>query len=342
MYNIVKCCKMVKDMNLIFLINPMAGKGNDIEKLKNTITQTATKLNKDCEIYITKSSGDATAYVRQKCLESSETNCYIACGGDGTFNEVLNGAYGFENAVVGVLPIGTGNDFCRNFPDTDFKDISAHFNGIITECDVIRYQGIIDGVENTKYCANMFNIGFDCNVADTMVKLKKLPFIKGHLAYFLSIFIMMISKKGADLKIEIDKKEVHNGKLLLTSIANGCYCGGGIKSNPYATTNDGYMDINIVKNIPRYMFATCLPQYMKGIIFENNKYSHIAFTTKCKNIVITPNNKMRLCVDGEIYNAQKIDFSIISKGIKILKPINSNNHYHLKKKDIYEKNTISR
>ena len=313
-------------MKFIFIINPMAGKGKGIETLKKSIIQTAEKLNKKCEIYLTKAVGDAEIFVRNQCMIMSEPTVFIACGGDGTFNEVLNGAFGFENACVGTIPTGTGNDFCRNFEDCNFTDIKAQFMGIPTHCDIIRYKGLVNGKTVEKYCANMFNIGFDCNVADTTATLKKYPIIKGSLAYFLSILLMIIKKKGADISIEIDGEKIHNGKVLLTSIANGCFCGGGIKSNPYAKTNDGLMDVNIIKDIPRYLFIPCLPQYMNGTIFENDKYSHIASTVQCKNITIIPNSKMRLCVDGEIFDAREIDFTIIPKGIKIIKPITNNNH----------------
>ena len=273
-------------MKYYFIINPMAGKGKGIEKLKNAIARTAERLNKDYEIYITKSAGDGECYVNSICKSNNDPKSFIACGGDGTFNEILNGAYGFDNIFVGVLP-----------------------------------SGIVNGKEVTKYCANMFNIGFDCNAADLTAKLKQYPLIKGSLAYLLGVLGVMIKKKGANLKIEIDGEEVHNGKLLLTAIANGCFCGGGVKSNPYAIINDGFMDINIIKDIPRIMFIPCLPQYMKGTIFENKKYKDIAITKQCKKITVTPNEKMRLCVDGEIFDAENIDFEIIPKAVNFIKPL---------------------
>ena len=309
----------------------MAGKGKGIENFKKSIIETAEQLHKSFEFYITKAVGDAETFVRSKCMIMTEPTVYIACGGDGTFNEVLNGAFGFENACVGVIPTGTGNDFCRNFKDCDFSDIKATFNGTPANVDVIQYSSIVKGKKISKYCANMFNIGFDCNVADTTATLKKYPLIKGSLAYFLSILLMIIKKKGADIKIEIDGKETHNGKVLLTSIANGCFCGGGIKSNPYAKTTDGLIDVNIIKNIPRYLFIPCLPKYMKGTLFENDKYAHIASTLQCKSITVTPNKKMRLCVDGEIFDAEKVEFNIVPSGINLLKPNNNNNYYQNKK-----------
>lgn len=308
-------------MKYYFIINPMAGKGKGIEKLKNAIARTAERLNKDYEIYITKSAGDGECYVNRICKTNNEPKSFIACGGDGTFNEILNGAYGFDNTFIGVMPSGTGNDFCRNFKECNFADIEAQFNGSHILCDIICYKGVVNGKNVTKYGANMFNIGFDCNAADLTAKLKQYPLIKGSLAYLLGVLGVMIKKKGANLKIEIDGEEVHNGKLLLTAIANGCFCGGGVKSNPYAIINDGFMDINIIKDIPRILFIPCLPQYMKGTIFENKKYKDIAITKQCKKITVTPNEKMRLCVDGEIFDAENIDFEIIPKAVNFIKPL---------------------
>lgn len=307
-------------MKFVFLVNPMAGKGKGIEKLKNTITEVGKKSGKDFEIYTTKSVGDAEVYVRRLCEKYDTPTAYIACGGDGTFNEVINGIYGFPNAYAGVIPMGTGNDFCRNFSEYDFTNIKAQFNGTLSKCDVIRYRGRINGEETVKYCANMFNIGFDCNVADYTATLKKYPLIKGSLAYFLSILLMLIKKKGADIRIEIDGNKIHNGKLLLTSIANGCCCGGGVKSNPYAKINDGLMDVNIIKDVPRRMFIPCLPRYIKGTLFETDRYAHFASAIQCKSVKLTPNQKMRICVDGEIYDSQCMEFNVISDGINIILP----------------------
>ena len=62
---------------------------------------------------------------------------------------------------------------CRNFPEAggDFLDIEAQLTGTVVDCDAIRYSGMLDGRVQTRYCANMFNIGFDCNVVDLTAQL---------------------------------------------------------------------------------------------------------------------------------------------------------------------------
>ncbi|MBQ4110111.1 MAG: hypothetical protein IJC74_04435 [Clostridia bacterium] len=299
-------------MKTVFIINPKAGQGKNICRLKEKIEKYIEYNEADAEIYVTKSVDDARRFVAEFCRKNGSAR-FIACGGDGTLNEVLNGAFGQEGAQIGVIPAGTGNDFCRNFnPSFDFSDIENQIKGKAIKCDAIRYLTVSDGVKKEGYCLNMINIGFDCNVADMTANMKKKPFISGSFAYLLSIFVNMVKKKGADILVEMDGKTVHNGKLLLTSVANGCYCGGGIKSNPRASVNDGVMNVNIIKNIRRVQFIPLLPHYMDGTILDVENINRYLINKDCRKIVITPKGgKMRICIDGEIINAGKTTFEII-------------------------------
>lgn len=306
-------------MKTVFIVNPKAGKcqGDEIKKI---IQKTIEKTKTDAEIYETKSVGDGERFVKDYCEKNGAAR-FIACGGDGTFGEVLNGMCMENDASAGIIPIGTGNDFCRNFSEADFLNIENLFLGKSERCDVIRYKGVVNGVEKTGYCANMINIGFDCNVADKTAKMKQKPFISGSLAYFISIFVMLVKKKGANLKIVVDGEEKHNGKLLLTSIANGKFCGGGIKSNPLATLTDGLMDINIVRNMSRLKFLTKLPFYMKGTHIKLKNIEKLIYNIKGKKIIIEPIDKiMRICVDGEIFDAEKIEFEVLEKAVEFVLP----------------------
>ncbi len=308
-------------MKTVFIINPKAGKKKDVEKLSQDILFTAKKINKEVEIYITRSVGDAGTFAKNYAKEKGNAR-FIACGGDGTLSEVVNGIYGFEGVEVGVMPMGTGNDFCRNFPsELNFSDIEAQLLGNTQKCDLIKYTTQTPQGIRTGYCVNMFNVGFDCNVADTTNRLKKKPLISGSMAYLLSIFCILVKKKGANLTIDIDGKRVHSGALLLTSIANGSYCGGGVKSNPTALVNDGVMDVNIINNVSRLTFVSKLPYYMKGTHMGVKNIEKIITCHRCKNMTITPEKgKMRLCADGEIFDAGKTEFEVAESGFSFVLP----------------------
>ncbi len=303
-------------MKTVFVINPKAGKEKDIEKLILNIKSE----DDSAEIYMTKAPRDATEFVNNYCRENGPAR-FIAYGGDGTLSEIVNGAVGYDGAEVGVIPSGTGNDFCRNFPEGNFKSIAAQLNGETLSCDVIRYRTLINGEEKTGYCINMLNIGFDCNVADMTAKMKKKSFVSGSFAYIISIFTMLIKKKGANLKIELDGEVLHNGRLLLNSIANGSFCGGGIMSNPLASVCDGKLNVNIIYNITRLNFLTKLPFYMKGTHIKLRNIERVIANKVGGKLKVTPlDGVMRICSDGEIFDAGITEFDVIPRAIKFVIP----------------------
>ncbi len=315
-------------MKTIFIVNPCAGQGNWADSLIKKIN---SLNNPNSQIYITKAPGEATDFVRNFCKSFGGAR-FIACGGDGTLNEVLNGAIGFEDAEIGVIPVGTGNDFCRNFDKRySFSDITHQICGKSVKCDAIKYTTTSGGKTVTGYSANMFNIGFDCRVADLTAQMKKKPFISGPLAYFISILVMLITKKGENLEIRLDGKVKHSGRLLLTSVANGSFCGGGIKSNPLASVSDGLISVNIIKNISRTRFLTLLPRYMKGSFLKLKNIEKIILCEKCREISITPLGKnLKICIDGEITDAGKTHFEICPKAFNFVLPEES----EIKKEDL--------
>jgi len=299
-------------MKTVFIVNPKAGQGKNNESFISSIEKNIAETGADAEIYITKSVGDAKDLVADYCRENGAAR-FIACGGDGTLSEVLNGAAKCGGAEVGVIPAGTGNDFCRNFGNEfNFSDIKSQLTGGAEKCDAIRYKTVVNGVKKEGYCVNMINIGFDCNVADMTTEMKKKPFISGSVAYLVSILVAMIKKKGADLSITIDGEDIYNGRLLLTSVANGSYCGGGIKSNPLALVRDGVMNVNIIKNIKRVQFIPLLPHYMDGTILEVKNINRYLINKNCRKITVKPANEiMRICIDGEIIDAGETTFEVV-------------------------------
>ena len=308
-------------MKTVFILNPKAGKGKQKEKLKEVLVKTIAEKGLDAQVYVTKYPGDATRFVRDYCRENGAAR-FIACGGDGTLSEVLNGVVGFHGAELGVLPVGSGNDFCRNFPkDTAFGDVYLQAVSDAVDCDAIRYTTTVNGETLTGYCANMFNIGFDCNVADLTQTLKNYPLLNGSMAYLAAVVGMLVKKKGANLKVELDGEVVENGPLLLTAIANGGFCGGGVNSAPTASINDGVMDVNVVYNISRVNFIKKFPYYSKGTHMELPDLDEFLLFKTCKKAVITPlDNTMRLCVDGEIVDAGEVTMEMMPLAVNVLVP----------------------
>ena len=117
-------------MKHVFIINPKAGKGDGVSRIYDMAERLRVKHGLDCTCMLTQSVGHATELVRN-LAETGEEYRFYACGGDGTINEVACGAAGFPNAAMTAIPIGTGNDFLKNFgADAEkFSDAENLFDG---------------------------------------------------------------------------------------------------------------------------------------------------------------------------------------------------------------------
>lgn len=308
-------------MKTVFIVNPKSGSGKKLNTIVDELEKLRRQIAEDVEVYFTKFSSDAKEYVSNYCREKGPAR-FIACGGDGTFNEVLNGVIDFEDAQIGVVPIGTGNDFCRNFLNgVNFFDLEKQVSAKSVKCDAIKYITNVNGEEKTGYCANMFNVGFDCAVADMTNTLKEKTILSGTFSYLFSIFANLINKKSSHIDIDIDDKCRHRGELLLTSIANGSFCGGGLKTNPLACVTDGFININIVKNISRLRFLTLLPKYINGTYLKMPNIEKIVSSEKCRKVKINSlKGNIRISIDGEISDAGVTEFEIVPKAFNFVVP----------------------
>ena len=312
-------------MRHIFVINPLAGKKGKKQKLEEQIRSASERLGEAAEIYETRSQGDGERFVRTICQEkeAGENIRFYACGGDGALNEVVNGAVGFEGVEVGCVPLGTGNDYVRNYATPqEFLDIEAQLRGQARSSDLIRYEAERKGqAGESRYCVNMFNIGFDCNVVDQTSRAKNWPLVKGSFAYLLSVAIILVKKKGADLKVFYEDGSAFDGKLLLIAVANGCYCGGGVKGLPLSKVDDGLMDVSLIKNVPRRTFIRLFPKYAKGTHLADRKAPEIIDYRTCRRLKIWANQGlMKLCVDGEIIDTEKVTFEIAPRAMSFSVP----------------------
>lgn len=333
-------------MKHIFIMNPAAGKGKAGKVFLPKIIETAKRMGIDYEIHRTMAPFDAEHFVKGKC-EARETQQgeediirFYACGGDGTLNEVVNGAFGHKNVEIAMIPSGTGNDFPRNFGDLkSFENIERQILGGARPVDVIRYEATpprqfsgsffgsaLDDLYESdpdpvvRYGINMFNIGLDCNVVDKVARIKEYPFVPGPLAYGLGTAIVLGKKEGVELEICLDSGEMYEGALMLVAIGNGSYCGGGFNGVPRAEVDDGLMDVSIVGNITRRTFLSLIGKYRKGTHLEDPSTKSFITYRKCRSLTIRPRDTVKLCTDGEVSMVGEINFEIIPGAIKFSVP----------------------
>lgn len=300
-------------MKYYFVVNPMAGKGAHREELIESIRAACEKREIEYEIYKTKAVGDATVFVKSVCADTANLPArFYACGGDGTLGEVANGAAGVKGAAVGVIPVGTGNDFVRNFGKGElFFDIEAQIDGEEYPIDILKC--------NDMYAINMINIGFDCEVVKKTVKLKKSPLIPSKLAYIAGVVTTLIKKPGMKAEVSCDGSEFVFGEYLLTTYANGEFCGGGFHSNPCAALCDGTIDSLFINNVSRRVFVSLVGSYKKGTHLPLEQ-KNILKNRKYKKIELRFPQKQSASVDGELYDFDELCIEIVPRGATFVAP----------------------
>ena len=296
-----------------FILNPKSGRSRKQKNLESNIKKACQERNLDYHIYYTTCPGDATDYVKSMVRISAERQRFICVGGDGTINEIVTSAPCNPNVEFGVIPYGSGNDFVKNFSNVDlFSNIEAQLDGETVSLDLIKV--------NDTYCANMVNIGLDCNVVIESNKLKKLKFIPAAASYIIGLVIAFFKKLYSPMKLIFDDGEIIEGDLTLTAIGNGKFCGGGFKALPLALLQDGLMDVCIIQKVGRLKFLELVSSYKAGTYLEKESAMKVISYKQVPHFKMEFESPIPICIDGEIKGAKSIDFSVIKNGFNFVVP----------------------
>ena len=304
-------------MKYCFIINPRAGKGDFVEELEKNIVSVCNTAGVSYDIFISKSIGDTKEYVVGTAVASGERVTFFACGGDGTLCETILSVMSLDsdirkNVCVGIVPKGTGNDFVSNFENKEFFcNIAEQIEGTEHEIDLLKC--------NDLYSVNMINIGFDCHVVCKKEEIGKKKLVPRKLAYIFSLLITLIKKPTVSLKRCDDGKESEKKTLLLTTLANGAFCGGGFHSNPKASLSDGNIDCIEANDMSRRRFLALVGDYKSGKHLCE-KFSGIITHFKSKTVDIYFDDETPVSVDGEIIRTKEIHVTVASRALTLLLP----------------------
>lgn len=299
-------------MKYIFIINPAAGK----RKLqKHLLTQIQLLLPpEEYQIFYTACPGDGQRLAAQ-AVQANRDICIFACGGDGTFFEVINGAAG--QVPIGILPCGSGNDFIKNIvPADSLLNVSAQLRGKTVPLDLIRCNG--------RYISNVCNIGFDADIAHNMNRFKGWPLISGKKAYLISaIYCFLYRLRGYSMTIQLDDQPPINGTFLFALLANGQTYGGSFRGAPLASVQDGLMDVCLCKQVSRLILLRLLRPFQKGTYLQKKSCAAFIQYQKCQNVQITLQTPTITGFDGNITTSTLLEAELIPAAMQLLIPQNA-------------------
>lgn len=300
-------------MRYIFILNPKAGIGGAEAQITNAIAQLPEKDL--CSIYVTQGQKDATRYVKEWCTNHpGEEVRFIACGGDGTINEVFNGAVGFDNVSVTCYPCGSGNDFVKAFGSAErFLNVEKLIHAPVQKLDLLK--------AGDHYSVNVLNFGFDTTVAITINKERAKTGHGSKSAYTKGVITGLLTSMKNSCTVTADGEVLNpNGKALLCTLANGRYVGGSFCCAPRAVTNDGLIEVCLIKPISRLRFVKILTPYTNGQHLDDPSMKDIIVYRQAKSIHVKAPEGFAYSLDGEIIYDNDFTVEVVPGALNLAVP----------------------
>lgn len=289
----------------VIICNPGAGSVDEVEPLLDRLRQVSSAA-----VMQTHDPGDATRLARKAVREGCEM--IVAAGGDGTLNEVINGIAEHAPEVrVGLLPLGTGNDFARmlDLPSSVEDCLEVLAAGNTRQIDLVRVTS-----DEVRYFVNVSTGGFSGTVGEKLT-----PEIKkswGPLAYVRCAAEALPELRAYRTRIVLDDTTVLDLDLYNAIVANGRYVAGGTMVAPEAAIDDGLLDVVLVLEAPAANIAVVAAQLMIGKHLGSDT---IVFRRAAK-VAVHSSPGMWFNVDGELVGNAPAVFEVLPRALQFVVP----------------------
>jgi len=298
------------------ILNPASGRGRG-RRLLPTIQSKLRASGLDFDLLLSERPWHAAELAEAAALQGADV--VVVAGGDGTINEALNGLMharqkGFSHTALGLLSIGTGNDFAfsLNIPTKLEPAIQALLQNERRLIDI----GLLKGCNfpDGRYFGNCVGIGFD---AAGGILAEKITWARGMLAYFIAaVQNIFFYYKAPTLKIHLDGETIHMPSLLI-SIMNGKRIGGGFWTAPNAIPDDGLFDLCIAEQVSRPRMFTLIPHFLRG---TQGSQPEIQMKRSRQVQITATKGVMPIQADGEILDqaCQQVSIEILTRQLEII------------------------
>lgn len=295
-------------MKVKLIYNPVSGNGT----FKNYLDYVIDRFQRkgfQIEPYRTNKKKSIDKVISS--INQSEYKKILVAGGDGTINEVVNALLKYNiNLPLGIFPVGTSNDYAKyfNLPDSIDELVEILLRDNYTFSDV--------GLFNERYFINVASLGCIIDVSHkTNTEFKN---ILGVLAYYIN----GISKlpKIKPVRIRLKSKELNfEGDILFMLMMNGRSAGGFSKIAPFASINDGLLEVIIFKKCSVHKLITLFLSVINGEHISNSNVIHF----KTNEMTIDSDSDINTDIDGEKGPSFPLDIKVFPQKVKIITRLNN-------------------
>jgi YegS/Rv2252/BmrU family lipid kinase len=269
------------------IVNPAAGREGDLvgrveRALEDRHIEYATRVSPGPDAV-----GDLVAEGRR-----SGYDAFVAVGGDGTANLVVNGMMTLSWAApptLAILPAGSGSDFIRTFAISEHLETAS--DHLIDEARYAVDVGALEGDFGRRYFLNAANAGI---AAQTVIEAQRLPARLGSQRYIVGFWAALARTQPGDVHIDCDGRHIDT-RAMNVVVANGQYFGGGMNVAPRAAAGDGLFDVQVISGA-----RVRAPAVIRRIV-RGTHLTHTAVRrTVGKRVAVDIPETWKVEADGEI------------------------------------------
>lgn len=243
----------------------------------------------------------------------------IVAGGDGTLNEVVNGIFlqticSPEEINVGVIPVGTGNDWIKTFgiPNDYNAALKIILKGEVMQQDIGRIDYTENSIQRVCYFANMAGFGFDALVAGKTNTLKNLG-RSGISLYLQALGSSFWYYKTGKMHLVLDH-QILDEEIFSVSTGIGKYNGGGMMQAPGAVPDNGLFQVTVIRKIGLFGIIRNLMGLYSGEFIKDRRVS----THFASYVSISSDQLIAGEADGEILGENKFEINMHSQRLNVI------------------------
>ena len=302
--------------------NPKAGQGRGA-RLATRLRERLEQSGAQASVHLTAAKGQAESVAR--AILESEANraggrvCLVACGGDGTVQEVANavladGRPSSPGVVLGVAPAGRCNDFASAFGiHARLADIAeVLLRGGTTAVDL--------GRVNRRYFCTVAALGFDAAVS-RFVNDMKMP-LTGTLAYVYGILRVLPVYHPAEVRLAMDGSTIE-GPVYLAASANTSSYGGRLRICPGANACDGTLDLCLIAPLSRWRVLRLLHRVLRSRHTDLPEVRLI----RTRSVRIESPRPQEIWADGEFVARTPATIEVVPAALRMLVPAGPGDSY---------------
>lgn len=299
-------------MTTLVILNPASGRGQG-KKLRPRVERGLRDAGIQFELVETTGPGHAVTLGRDAAAAGVAR--VLCVGGDGTVHEAANGLLqgppaedGATGPALGVIPIGSGNDFAK---------LLGVFK-LPLEVAAVRMaaagERLFDvGRVMNEYFTNSLGIGFD---AEVVRQADKLTGLRGLAIYVVAVYKTFVTFRAPVLEV-VSPVHRETGAMMMLECSIGVSAGGGFYLTPQADPSDGLLDVCLIRKVGLLKFLRYVPRVLSG---KHTELKEVAMFRTASLTIRSPEGPLLLHLDGELRapEAREIEVTLVPKCLRVL------------------------